>query len=508
MARVVEFLGRGVARARSQLASPGAKWCTIAAALAIAAAGCRGANGVEGKRPIERIARAEASSAPKDGAPRRRCRGIALPADAHYVPEGLCARAVATRQGRLRQITFAKNGDLFGVTTDGRILRYRDADGDGMYRGGEIVDWAHTGGDNGNNAHLDEAAGLLYAGSPEGVKRWRYAPDVDQGGEGEHVMIGQPGGGNHPLHPVHVWDGWMYVDSGSDGNAMDPMPADYDTDRSVVKRFELGKLETGKPFHWDDGEVVARGVRNVTGFARDGSGRIYGVVNGGDDLRYRGEDVHADNPGEDIVRIEPGAAHGFPFCFTAVRVAAGGQVVPPGTRLAAEWASQLVIAGSTKSNRDDAWCRTTTTPAVTTLQAHSAPLDIVFFTGPDRGALPARWVGGAFVSLHGSWNRKPSTGYKIVWVPFDADGNAPMPKSTASETTFPYEVVLGGGRAGAHADGAWGWEVGDEGEDVVRPVGVAISPVDGALYVSSDNRKVSFTGMGEGDGALYRIELE
>ena len=90
------------------------------------------------------------------------------------------------------------------------------------------------------------------------------------------------------------------------------------------------------------------------------------------------------------------------------------------------------------------------------VEAHSAPLDVVVFDGPD-GALPARWKGGAFISMHGSWDRVPSTGHKVVWLPLDANGRAPMPRSTASETEFPYEVVFGGGDATHPKDGQWGW---------------------------------------------------
>ncbi len=151
----------------------------------------------------------------------------------------------------------------------------------------------------------------------------------------------------------------------------------------------------------------------------------------------------------------------------------------------------MVLAGTQvkseifPSPHDDAWCAMNSDKPTTFIQAHSAPLSIEFFDGP-VGRLPARWKGGAFVALHGSWDRQPPTGYKVVWVPFAPDGTAPMPVSDADGTQFPYEVVLGGGRTGHHVDGPWGWGVGDQAEPVVRPVGVAVSPIDGSLYVSSD----------------------
>lgn len=461
--------------------------------------------GEPGVKPLEHAAEVKkpVAVAPIKGAPDP-CRGKELPGDQHYVADGLCARVVAANQGELRQITFAPNGDLFGVTIGGSIRRYRDANANGVFEGNEIVEWASTGDDNGNNCEIDAQGGYLYAGTKAGVRRWKYSPDLDHAGSGEDVMVGQPGGGNHPYHPVHVYDGFMYVDSGSKDNAKVPSPPEYDTERSVVKRFELAKFASGKPFEWKDGEVFVRGVRNVTGFTRDPSGRIVGVLSGIDDLRYRGEDVHADNPGEEIVSLEFGKSYGYPFCFAAARVVTDGKLVPPGTRLRASWSSQNPLTAVTDSPKDDAWCGKVP-PPLTFIQAHSSPLGITFFDGPE-GALPKRYRGGAFVALHGSWDRTPSTGYKVIWVPFDAQGNAPMPVSTKETTTYPYEVVFGGGSAGNARDGEWSWSADGLGESPVRPVGVAISPVDGALYVSSDNGKVSLKAkQGDANGALYRI---
>ncbi|MBF5066264.1 hypothetical protein G6O45_23815, partial [Salmonella enterica subsp. enterica serovar Istanbul] len=73
-----------------------------------------------------------------------------------------------------------------------------------------------------------------------------------------------PEGGRHPKHPVAIGDGFLYAASGSAGNSMNPMPADFETTRNVVKRFPLARYTAGKPFQWNDGEIVVRGVRNVT----------------------------------------------------------------------------------------------------------------------------------------------------------------------------------------------------------------------------------------------------
>jgi hypothetical protein len=110
---------------------------------------------------------------------------------------------------------------------------------------------------------------------------------------------------------------------------------------------------------------------------------------------------------------------------------------------------------------------------------------------PDAAfALDERWRSGAFVALHGSSDGDVSTGYKVTWIPSDAAGRV--------------ETVFGGGKYGAPRDGEWSWKLGDAGEDPVRPVGVAVSPIDGALYVSSDNAGGATTAR---RGSIYRIAL-
>jgi glucose/arabinose dehydrogenase len=291
---------------------------------------------------------------------------------------------------------------------------------------------------------------------------------------------------------VHVYDGFLYVHSGSAGNATNdsnPSTSTYDSTRALLRRFDLSKFAPGTPFTWSSGEIFSQGLRNMVGFTRNAAGRMYGVVNGLDDISYQGQNVHNDNPGEQLVGLGMGKKFGYPFCFTAQRIVTGGAtVVPPGT--------QLVNVGYPVTGVDDGWCAANSSPPATFFQAHSAPLDITFFDHQPIGALPEKWRGGAFVSLHGSWDRTPATGYKIVWVPFDAQGNAAMPTSTAMDTMFPYEIVFGGGNASAPKDGPWNWSANGMG-DGLRPVGVAVGPIDGALYVSSDS-----------GGLIYRIGVQ
>jgi glucose/arabinose dehydrogenase len=150
---------------------------------------------------------------------------------------------------------------------------------------------------------------------------------------------------------------------------------------------------------------------------------------------------------------------------------------------------------------DDAWCAANSTEPLTFFPAHSAPLDILFVS--NAWSLPLEWEGSALVALHGSWDTTPSVGHQVVRVAPAEDGSMPMPQADTERTTFSHEVIFGG----ADGDGVWGWASGSDGEYPVRPVGLAISPVDGALYVSSDNAPVLLGGDSSEQGAIYRIAL-
>jgi glucose/arabinose dehydrogenase len=92
------------------------------------------------------------------------------------------------------------------------------------------------------------------------------------------------------------------------------------------------------------------------------------------------------------------------------------------------------------------------------LSSHVAPLGLAMYTG---SALPAQYHGGAFVSEHGSWDRTPLNGYKVVFVPFS--GGTP---SGAAQ-----DVVTGFLDESDHARG--------------RPVGLAVDRT-GALLIADD----------------------
>jgi glucose/arabinose dehydrogenase len=92
------------------------------------------------------------------------------------------------------------------------------------------------------------------------------------------------------------------------------------------------------------------------------------------------------------------------------------------------------------------------------LSSHVAPLGIAMYTGNN---LPATYRGGAFVGEHGSWDRTPLNGYKVVFVPF----------SGGKPSGIAQDVVTGFLDANNHTRG--------------RPVGLAVDR-NGALLIADD----------------------
>jgi glucose/arabinose dehydrogenase len=92
------------------------------------------------------------------------------------------------------------------------------------------------------------------------------------------------------------------------------------------------------------------------------------------------------------------------------------------------------------------------------LGSHTASLGLTWSGGR---ALPPRFSDGMFVGQHGSWNRKPFSGYKVIFVPFS--GGRPAGK--------PIDVLTG--------------FIKPNGDAMGRPVGVAIDK-GGALLVADD----------------------
>ncbi|MGH8214585.1 MAG: PQQ-dependent sugar dehydrogenase [Rhodanobacteraceae bacterium] len=209
----------------------------------------------------------------------------------------------------------------------------------------------------------------------------------------------------------------LYVAIGSNSNVGDHGMA-VEEGRARIVQVDP---ETG------DKRMFAFGMRNPVGMAvQPDTGALWAVVNGRDEL---GGDLVPDY----LTSVTPGGFYGWPYSYF-------GQHVDP----------------RVEPQRPDLLARAIVPDYA--LGSHVAPLGLAFYSGD---LFPARYRGGAFIGEHGSWNRRPRSGYKVVFVPF-ADGRPAGP---------PEDIVTGFVSADSKAYG--------------RPVGVAVDHA-GALLVADD----------------------
>jgi glucose/arabinose dehydrogenase len=191
--------------------------------------------------------------------------------------------------------------------------------------------------------------------------------------------------------------------------------------------------EEGRAAIWEvdaktgEKRLFATGLRNPNGLAWEPSTKaLWTVVNERDEI---GSDLVPDY----LTSVKEGAFYGWPWSYFGANVDV--RVEPPNPAMVAKAIAPDYALGS-----------------------HVAPLGLVF---SDARGMPPAFASGAFIGEHGSWNRKPKSGYKVVFVPF-AEGKPSGP---------PVDVLTGFLSADEKAQG--------------RPVGVALDK-GGALLVADD----------------------
>jgi glucose/arabinose dehydrogenase len=303
-----------------------------------------------------------------------------------------------------------------GMPSPDRITLLRDADGDGIAETRTIF-----------LAGLHSPFGMalvgstLYVANTDAVVRFEYKPGETQiTSPGVKVADLPAGTINHHWTKdlVASQDGSrLYVTVGSNSNAAEN-GLEAEERRAAVLEIDP---RTG------DSRIFAFGMRNANGLSWEPTtGKLWAVVNERDEL---GSDLVPDY----MTSVREGAFYGWPFSYYGDHV--DDRVKPQRPDLVA------------KAIRPDY-----------ALGNHVAALGMTFYEGK---LFPSRYAGGAFVGEHGSWNRKPLNGYKVVFVPF-VDGRP---------SGQPQDVLTG--------------FVSEHGKAYGRPVGVAVDRA-GALLVADD----------------------
>ena len=178
--------------------------------------------------------------------------------------------------------------------------------------------------------------------------------------------------GSHWTRTVKIFDNNLFISIGSSCNVC----LENDRLRTTIQKCDLD----GK-----NCKTFASGLRNSVDFIRYNN-KIYAADNGRDGL---GNDL----PPEEINIIEEGRNYGWPFCY-------GNNIRD----------KKFIEESGIKFEMDP--CSETEPPFVE-LQAHSAPLGLDVYTG---NKFPEEYRNKLFVAYHGSWDRDPPTGYKVVTV--------------------------------------------------------------------------------------------
>ncbi|MCV2220730.1 PQQ-dependent sugar dehydrogenase [Pseudomonas mercuritolerans] len=308
-----------------------------------------------------------------------------------------------------------------GVPSPNRITLLRDADHDGVAETRTVF-----------LQNLNSPFGMtlvgndLYVADTDRLLRFNYEPGATEIKTQPIKVVDLPGGTLN-----HHWT--KNVIASKDGNKL------YVTVGSNSNVGENGlDQEEGRAAIWEvdratgNHRIFASGIRNPNGLAWEpSSGALWTAVNERDEI---GSDLVPDY----ITSVKDGGFYGWPFSYYGQHVDV--RVKPQNPDLVAKAIAPDYAVGP-----------------------HTASLGLTFAEG---NSLPAQFKEGAFIGQHGSWNRKPHSGYKVIFVPFT--GGKP--------TGQPVDVLTG---------------FLDKDENALgRPVGVVIDQQGGLLVADDVGNKV------------------
>jgi len=302
------------------------------------------------------------------------------------------------------------------VPSPDKIVLLRDADGDGVAEMRTVFAQGLT-----SPFGMTLVGETLYVANADGVVSFPYRPGqttVEGSGTKVFDLPGPPINHHWTKNVVASPDGHrLYATVGSNSNIGDNGMA-AEQNRAAVWIYNIAERRA---------RIFASGLRNPNGLDFEPTtGTIWTVVNERDEI---GPDV----PPDYLTHLTDGGFYGWPYSYWGQHVDA--RVNPP--------RPDLVSKAITPDYG---------------LGPHTASLGLTFYRA---SAFPPPYRGGAFVGQHGSWNRQPLNGYRVVFVPF-ANGQPQMPAQ---------EFLTGFLNADGKIQG--------------RPVGVAVDS-RGALLVADD----------------------
>ncbi len=296
-----------------------------------------------------------------------------------------------------------------------RISLLRDTNGDG------IADQKTVFLQNLNSPFGMALVGnILYVANTDALMRFNYQEGATEITAGGTKVLDLPGGTlNHHwtknviANPAGTK---LYITVGSNSNVAEN-GFDQEVGRALIMEFDIASGKA-RPF--------ATGLRNPNGMDwQPQSGALWTVVNERDEL---GNDLVPDY----MTSVKDGAFYGWPYSYYGQHV--DTRVKPQNPELVARAIKPDYALGN-----------------------HTASLGLAFYAAE----LMPQYRGGALIGQHGSWNRKPHSGYKVIFVPF----------RNGQPSGKPQDILTG--------------FLSDKGDAFGRPVGVAVD-FSGAILVADD----------------------
>ena len=317
-------------------------------------------------------------------------------------------------RGKVMKVIMRRAGS--GEPSANRITLLRDADGDGVAETRSVL-----------LQGLNSPFGMVLVDDTLYVADTDAVVAVPYHGGDMHIAVTPRKIADLPAGPInHHWtkslvasrDGrFLYAGIGSNSNVGDNGLA-AEQGRAQIDEIDCA---TGHV------RALATGLRNPVGMDfQPETGALWVSVNERDEI---GSDLVPDY----MTAVHDGAFYGWPWSYYGQHV--DTRVKP---------ANPAMVARAI--------------PPDYALGPHTASLGLAFYDGT---LLPAHFRNGAFVGQHGSWNRRPQSGYKVIFVPF-ANG---VPNGAAEDVLTGF--------------------LDDDGHALGRPVGLAVAH-DGALLVADD----------------------
>ncbi len=344
------------------------------------------------------------------------------------VQTGFSIERIATIDGA-RELVAAPNGDLFVGTSGSDIYIIPHADSPGTAGSPRV--FAHF--DDAPAAGVTLAGDSLYVGTQFAVWRIAYNSGDRRARSASQRLAAVRTSGiarDHVTTSVAVVKGALYASVGSSCDACRP---DVDGTRATIGRVMGGKYL-----------IIARNIRNAIALAaNENTGALWAGVAGQDELAAG----HPYEIFDDVTAHAPDVNYGWPDCYENHK---GGNC------------AGVVISRAV-------------------FPAYATPIGAVFYPQHPRGryVFPARYAGGAFVTLHGSWHGPPYVAPRVVFVPMR--GDSPVSAIDWNDPGKQWSEFVGG------------YQAGGSNRRIGRPTGITVGP-QSDLFVADDQT-----------GAIYRI---